>query len=360
MHMDIFNDDAFSAVSMTLALEDYEFKPNLIGSMNLFGEVPISTESVSVERRAGNVLSIIQTSERGAPLAEGKTDRASLRKYDTSRIAKGHTLKASEIQNMRAFGTESDLETMIGYVGRYEQRLIGDVEMTWENMQLGALQGVVLDADGTEIVNWFTEWGIPVPAEIDFALDTATTDVESVCRGVIRAMMHAAKGAWTMGTRVVGLCGDSFFDKLTRHKLVREVYLNTSQAQALNRAFGVATQSVIASGSYATFDFGGIMFINYRGTDDFSDAAAPGTKQGLGIRSTKCKFFPMGAPDVFQKAFAPGEAFDMVNTLGRPLYAMMIRDKDRNFWVRPEVYSYPLYICTRPEMLLTAKEKAAG
>ncbi|MES0108393.1 major capsid protein [Mesorhizobium sp. M0013] len=360
MHMDIFNDDAFSAVSMTVALEDYEFKPNLIGSLNLFSEVPIATETVSVERRAGNVLSIIQTSERGAPLAEGKTDRASLRKYDTSRIAKGHTIKASEIQNMRAFGTESELETMIGYVGRYEQRLIGDVELTWENMQLGALQGKVLDADGTVIVDWFQEWGIAVPAEIDFALDTPGTDVESVCRSVIRTMTKAARGAWTIGTRVVGLAGDSFFDKLTRHKSVREVYLNTAQAQALNRAFGVATQNVLAAGSYATFDFGGILFINYRGSDDFDEGAAPGTKAGLGIRSTKCKFFPLGANDVFQSAFAPGEAFDMVNTLGRKLYAMLIRDKDRNFWVRPEVYSYPLFICTRPEMLLTAKEKAAG
>lgn len=358
MHMNIFNDDAFSTVSMTTALEDFEFKPNLIGSLNLFGEIPIATESVSVERQAGNVLSIIQTSERGAPLEEGKRDRRSLRKYDTSRIAKGKTIQASEIQNMRAFGKESELETMISYVGRYEARLIGDVELTWENMMLGALQGVVLDADGGVIIDWFDEWNIEPPAEIDFALTTATTDVEKKCRDVIRTMMAASKGAWTMGTRVVGLAGDSFFDKLTGHKLVREVYLNTSQAQALNRAFGVATQTIITSGSYAIFDFGGILFINYRGTDDFSDAAAPGTKAGLGIRSTKCKFFPMGAPDVFQSAFAPGEAFDMVNTIGKKLYALMIRDEKRNFWVRPEVYSYPLFICTRPEMLLTAKEAA--
>ncbi|ESZ63510.1 MULTISPECIES: major capsid protein [unclassified Mesorhizobium] len=360
MHMDIFNDDAFSTVSMTVALEDFEFKPNLIGSMNLFEEVPIATETVSVERRAGNVLSIIQTSERGAPLAEGKRDRANLRKYDTTRIAKGHTIQASEIQNMRAFGTESELETMISYVGRYEQRLIGDVELTWENMQLGALQGKVLDADGTVIIDWFAEWGIAAPAEIDFALDTPGTNVEQKCRDVLRLMQKASKGAWTIGTRVVGLAGDAFFDKLTGHTTVKQVYLNTSQAQTLNRAFGVATQSAFSAGSYAVFDYGGILFINYRGTDDFSDAADPGTKSGLGIKSTKCKFFPMGAPGVYQKAFAPGEAFEMVNTIGRPLYAMMIRDKDRNFWVRPEVYSYPLFICTRPEMLLTAKATAAG
>jgi hypothetical protein len=38
----------------------------------------------------------------------------------------------------------------------------------------------------------------------------------------------------------------------------------------------------------------------------------------------------------------------------------MLRDRDRDFWVRPEVYSYPLFICTRPEMLLEAKESASA
>jgi hypothetical protein len=88
MHMDVFNDDVFSAVTMTTALEDYEFKPNLIGSMNLFEDVITTTEKVSVERR-GNTLSIIQTSMRGEPIAEGKKDGRSLMTVPTVRIAKG-------------------------------------------------------------------------------------------------------------------------------------------------------------------------------------------------------------------------------------------------------------------------------
>lgn len=362
MHMDIFNDDAFSAVTMTTALEDFEFKPGLIGAMNLFEDVPIATESVSVERR-GNTMAIIPTSLRGEPISEGKRDRRNLRKFDTVRIAKGHTIQASEIQNIRAFGEESDLETMISYVGRYETRLVTDVEFTWENMMLGAVQGKVLDADGEVIIDWFDEWNIVQPAEIDFALDTAGTEVELKCRQILRTMQVKAQGAWVPGSRVVGLAGDSFFDKLTTHKSVKETYIGHAAALQLNRAFGVAMESAIKAGSYAMFEFGGITFINHRGSDTFDKEAAEGAKDGKdahGVQSKRCKFFPVNTPGVFQQAFAPGEAFDWANTIGRKLYAMMIRDRDRNFWVRPEVYSYPLYICTRPEMLLRAKESASA
>lgn len=364
MEMNIFDDDAFSAVSMTEALEDFEFKPNLIGSMNLFENIPISTTDVGVERR-GNTLALIPTTPRGGPIPEGQRDGRNLRKYSTVRIAKGHTLQASEIQNIRPFGDAGELETMISYVGRYETKLVNEVELTWENMMLGAVQGKVLDADGSVIVDWYSEWGLTAPAEIDFALDTATTDVGQKCRQVVRTMQKAARGAWTIGTRVVGLAGDSFFDKLTGHKTVRETYLNRDKADELNRFFGIATGAPdsFRAGSYATFDYGGIFFINYRGADAFDEDAAEGAETGLaslGIQSKRCKFFPVGAPGIFQKAFAPGESWEWANTLGRELYSLMIRDDKRNFWVRPEVYSYPLYICTRPEMLLRAKESATA
>lgn len=364
MHMDIFNDDAFSAVSMTTALEDFEFKPNLIGSLNLFENVPIATTAVGIERR-GNTLSIIPTSERGAPLPEGKRDGRNYRMFETVRIAKGHTIQASEIQNIRAFGEESELETMLEYVGRYEAKLVGDVELTWENMMLGAVMGKVLDADGSTIVDWFDEWNIALPAEIDFALDTADTDIEEKCREVIEVMKRNSKGAWNLSTYVVGLCGKSFFNKLTKHKTIRETYLNTQQANTLNRAFGVANGSPFRAGSIATFEYGGILFIRYQEADGFDFAASEATnaakgKDGMGVQSKRVKFFPVNAPGVFQKAFAPGESWEWANTIGRELYSLMIRDKDRNFWVRPEVYSYPLFICTRPEMLLRGKESAGA
>lgn len=52
---------------------------------------------------------------------------------------------------------------------------------------------------------------------------------------------------------------------------------------------------------------------------------------------------------------SPGEAFSMVNTPGQPFYAMVIPDDERDMYADVEVYSYPLFICQRPGMLLRAK-----
>jgi hypothetical protein len=35
-----------------------------------------------------------------------------------------------------------------------------------------------------------------------------------------------------------------------------------------------------------------------------------------------------------------------------------IFDRDRNMWWRQEVYSHPLFICTRPEVLMSGRSEA--
>jgi hypothetical protein len=44
-----------------------------------------------------------------------------------------------------------------------------------------------------------------------------------------------------------------------------------------------------------------------------------------------------------------------INQPGQPLYALTIPDRDREAWVKLEVYSYPLFICTRPASLGRAR-----
>ncbi|WP_414633690.1 major capsid protein [Paracoccus marcusii] len=41
--------------------------------------------------------------------------------------------------------------------------------------------------------------------------------------------------------------------------------------------------------------------------------------------------------------------------LGQPLYARTIPDRDRDEWVRLEIESNPLPICTRPQVLRSAR-----
>jgi hypothetical protein len=44
--------------------------------------------------------------------------------------------------------------------------------------------------------------------------------------------------------------------------------------------------------------------------------------------------------------------------LGREMYVQPIFDRDRNEWWRMEVDSHPLFICARPEVLMTGRQGA--
>jgi hypothetical protein len=330
--VDVFNTDAFSAVEMTAALEKVPYVPGWLGQIGLFDPYPIRTETFAVEKR-DNVLSLVQTTERGSPIPNRGRERRDIRDFRTVRVANGDVLRASEIQNIRAFGQETELEQLQTEVLRRELAVRNDLELTHENMRIGAIQGIVLDADGSTIRNWFTEWGVTAATEINFDLGAASTgSVRTNCQKVIRAMKRNAKGAWVPNvTQVIGLCSDLFYDSLIANKEVRETYLNWNEAEQLRgeTAFGM-------------FRYGGIWWMNYQGTDDNTTVA---------VAAGKCKFFPWKGRDIFQKVMSPGESFDWVNTPGQDWYSRSIPDTKRNEFVEIEVMSYPQYVCLRPEML---------
>lgn len=337
--MDIFNGDAFSAVEVTGALNRVPFKPGFIGGLNIFEPRPIRTLSAAIESREGT-LALVQTTPRGAPLPEASRDRRNIRNFNTVRVAKKDRLRADEVAGIRAFGSESELQQVQAEVLSRSIRLRDDVDLTHENMMLGALQGIVKDADGTDIINWFTEFGISAPTEIDFDLDNASPAsgaVKKKANQVVRAMQVAAKGAFIPGTEIIGLCGDNFFDDLTTHKEVVQTFLNQQAANALRDNYASV---------FSAFRYGEITWINYRGTDD-------GTTVGIG--TDKVKFFPRGGRGLFQKIMSPGESFGWVNTPGLPIYALTVPDRDRNSFVDIEVYSYPLYVCTTPGVLQSGR-----
>jgi hypothetical protein len=330
---DIFNNDAFSLFSMTDAIERIPHRPGLLGSMNLFTPVPVTTVTVAVERLT-NSLSIIQTSERGAPPSTQNKIRPDIRDFRTVRLYKQDTLYSHEIQNVRAFGTESELQTMVGVVARRQQRLLNDLMLTRERHMLGAINGIVLDADGSTIRNYFTEFGISQPGEITFsnAAVTAAGGMRPfLAKNIVRPMMRAL-GQEMPGVQIVCLAGDDFYDYVTEHPDVKATFINWNAASDLREAV-----------AFAEFNFGGVAFVNYRGTDDNTTVA---------VAPTKSRFFLRGVPDLFQSAYSPGESFELANTPGRNMYSMVLPDTKRQSFVEIEVASYPLDICTRPETLL--------
>lgn len=338
--LNLFRQDAFSALELTSFVERTPFLPTGLGSLGIFTDKPIRTTALAVEERNG-VLTVIPTSQRGAPLTERQTEKRKMRYFETPRLAHGDTILASELQGIREFGTESVLMQLQTEVAR---RLAGptgltsNMEYTWERHRLGAVQGVLLDADGSVLFDWFEEFQVEKPAEIAFNLKATSPkdgDLRRKCNAVVRDMQRKAQGAWAPNTRVQALCGDEFWDDLISHQDVVKTYFNWQAAAELRQG-----------SAFSSMHFGGIDWLNYQGSND---------KSTIAIGADKVKFFPVGAPGVFERALAPGETFEWVNTPGKPLYVQPIFDRDRNSFWRQEVYSYPLHICTRPEMLQSGR-----
>jgi len=337
--MDIFNSDAFSLITMTQAIEKLSYVPSFIGSLGIFQSEGITTNIASIEQ-VGNTLTLVPTSQRGTPPPMGVTDKRSLRNFSIPRVAKADQVFAAEVQSVRAFGTESEVQTVAALIAQKQMKLMRDLELTMEYHRLGALQGKLYDSDGTTLIyNYFTEFGIAEPSEIDFDLDNASpTDgalVTLIKNSVKRPIIRALGGVVGPDVSIIGLCGDTFFDQFVSHPEVRKTYLNWTAAENLRSA-----------DVFSTFRFGEVDWVNYRGTDDNSTVA---------IGATKAKFIVKGVPGLYRRINGPGETLETVNTVGKETYSMLVRDLQRNMWVQPEVYSYPLHMCTRPEALLTGR-----
>ncbi|HEV2365405.1 MAG TPA: major capsid protein [Caulobacteraceae bacterium] len=340
--LDIFHQDPFSTIQLTEAVEKVPFQPTLLGDMGIFEPEPIRTTALMVEERTG-ILTLIKTSERGTPQnSERITEKRTARYFAVPRITQGDTIYANEIQNIRAFGTETELMQVQAEAARRlsgPTGLLANVAYTWENMRLGAVQGVLLDADGSQIYSWFDEFQITAATEVGFNLAAGVANsIRPLCNQIVRAMARASQGAFRPTTRVIALCGDTFYDEFVNHPDVIRTFLNWAAAEDI-RTGGTG-------GAFSSFRFAEIDWINYRGSDDNSTVALP---------VDRVKFFPVGAPGVFKKAIAPADRFEYVNTLGKDVYVYPIFDRDRNEWWRQEVYSYPLFICTRPAVLQSGR-----
>ncbi len=334
--LDIFTQNAFKTVSMLAPVNSADYVPQRLGSMGVFTPNPVRTSDVAIESLNG-VLKLIKTSSRGAPIARSTKEKRKMRKFETMRIAEGTRIMASELANIRAFGTESELKQVMAEVAMMYSGPVGisnTIEATLENMRLGAIQGVVKDSDGTTLYDWFSEFGVAQADNIDFDLSSASPAsgaLRKLCDKLVRAMLRESKGAMTSNSSVRAECGDDFWDDLIAHPEVRETYLSTQSAADLR-----------SGTAFETFNFGGITWSNYRGFDD-------GTTASIGV--DEARFFPANAPGAFLEVFAPGETFSDLGQLGKRIYPMIVADKDRQMWADVEGYCYPLHVCTRPKML---------
>ena len=335
-HMDVFRTDAFSMMELTAAINDEPYVPGRVGQMGIFDKRGVRTTLVSIEKQ-GATLALIPTTPRGAPPVQNVKNLRDIRDFRIPRLAVSDTISAEEVQGIRAFGTESEIKAVQTEVMERGARMARNLDATLEHHRMGALKGIVYDADGTTVLlNLYTAFGVSQQTELAWNIDaTAVGDLRPKVSALIRAVEDELGGLPYTGIHV--FCSSQFFDDLTQHGEVRETFLYQQ---------GSVLRERVARRELA---FGGVMFEEYRGS-------VGGIKY---IADDKAIAFPLGVSELFITRFAPADYWDTVNTTGLPRYMRQWGDEQQaNRFRVVEVQTNPVHICTRPSTLFGIRRGA--
>ena len=329
--INLFHDDAFSLASLTAAINEQPHAPGRISSLGLFEEEGITSTVVQIEKDGDN-LALVASGNRGAPGQIVAGSKRQLIPFSTIHLPQQASIMADEIQSLRAFGSESELEAIQNTVNKRLAKMRRQLDATIEYHRIGAIKGQILDADGKSVLlDLYSAFGLKQQV-INFELDKPTTHLRSKCLQVQEAVEDALGAATFSGVRVY--CGKTFWAMLLQLESFEATYLNSELAAALR---GEPREAI---------EFGGLVFERYRGKVG-SIAFIP---------DEEAHAVPEGVPELLITRFAPGNYMDTVNTNGLPYYSSQELMK-HNKGVELEGQSNPINLCTRPQAVIKLKAK---
>jgi hypothetical protein len=286
-----------------------------------------------VEERNG-VLAILQTQPPGSPGTQDKLSKRKVRSFTVPNIPHDGLILPAEYESVRAFGSETEMTALSQIMNDHLQSMRNKHAITLEHLRMGALKGIILDADASTLYNLYTEFEI-TQKSVNFELDVTNplTDVQAKCREVVRHIEDNLKGEVMSEVRCI--VSQEFFDAFIAHPNVEKFYLNwTAAADLVNKD------------PRKGFTFGGIVWEEYRGVA--SDAEGNSRRF---IAAGDGHAFPMGTMETFGTIFAPPDFIEAVGTLGQEIYA---KQEERKFGRGIDLHtqSNPLPMCFCPGVLV--------
>lgn len=328
--LDIFNTDAFSVSSLTAALNkptEGQSVPSVIDALFLPGERGISTTTAWVERR-GDTLALVPAAERGAPGETVSSARRDAVPFNAIHLPTVGGINADQVQNVRAFGSETEQDVVERLVQDELDRMRRNLETTITYHRMGALKGQVLDADGSSVLlNLYTALGVTQQVQ-SMELDVTGTNVRELIIKAKRLSEKAIAGS-SIITGFTAFCGEGFFDALIKH---------SSTAAAFDRWM---EGDLLRSDPRAGFPFGGVSWRELYGKVGAVDF----------IGASDAYLVPLGVQDLFITRWAPADYMETVNTIGIPYYAKQ-EARRMNKGIDFEAQSNPINLCTRPRAII--------
>lgn len=350
--LDIFKGDAFTQTTLrTKVMPIVPWTPTALERLNLFKPIGIETTTVLIYEENGQIK-LIPATGRGSPRPQAERRKGAFRALETLRLTKEDQVNASEMLNIAnpAFPMQQRMISAADLVQERFGQLRTDMSATKSLHMLGAVQGKIVDADGTTVlVNFFDMLGIaePTPVEIDFDTidedDLAADIQEDFYIPAVRTIQTRQGGSIGDGTgiQLAGFCGDTFWSKIIRHPAVRKRW----EAAEMGRAIAFSANPLTTPPVWESVDLGNVRWFHFMG-------ALTGP---LRIPDDEAIIFPLNASDVFEAYFSPGETLSTVTGKGQELYPLLRVDpRDDPEFIQLILSCYPLYACIFPQILQRA------
>lgn len=225
--LDIFDNDAFSVVSLTDAVSEKKVRPGRLGELGLFETTSVVTLEIAIER-IGDRLQLVAPTPRGSPGEVRDDPKRTIESLRIPHFQRDWSVYADEVQDIRDFGSESRLKSVQKVVAQRIAANLEDLDLTEEYARIGAIQGIVTYKGGYSL-NLFDKFGVAQPAEIDFDLDSIDPvdgpvdgTLRKRCTSLIRSVRKTLGGS--NFDYLHAFVGDNFFDDLLTHPEVRATY----------------------------------------------------------------------------------------------------------------------------------------
>ena len=322
----------FNVTELSAAISNLPTRIGNPSDAELFRNIPGTTNVFSMEFYEESGI-LVPTTEWGGVAPKNSSGKRTAKSWTIPHMPLEDVVKASDVIGVRAFGSTA-AETVQGKVLDKLQAMKNKIDATLAYRRSKAKQGIIVDADGSTILNYFTEFGLSQQV-VYFDLGTATTNIAAKCQDVID-QIEDGLGQEVYSSIEVEV-DRAFYDALTAHKNVREVFLGWSSAE-----------SKLGRSNASGFEFGGLKFIVNRQKVGATPLVAASTGHA----------YPRGTQDVFLNGLAPADFNETVNTLALPYYAKQAgKQFDRGFDLH--VQSNQLPIVAKPKALVKVSAAAS-
>jgi hypothetical protein len=128
--------------SLTAAINIVPNRYGRLEQLNLFPAKPVRTRQILVEERNG-VLNLLPTLPPGSPGTVGTRGKRQVRSFVIPHIPHDDVVLPEEVQGLRAFGSETEMEAIAGVMARHLETMRNKHAITLEHLRMVSVAAVI-------------------------------------------------------------------------------------------------------------------------------------------------------------------------------------------------------------------------